>query len=235
MHLYQQAMTEDRTRAEADFIQAVCGVPPAARLLDVPSGNGRPSLELALRGYEMTAVDISQEFVDEALAKAAQRGLNIACERRDMWDLPWQEEFDGAFCFGNSFGFFEDTGNADLLVAVARTLTPNGRFILDLFDIAEIALPKIQERVWWPVGDTLFLVESRYDHPEGRIHREFTFVREGKAEKRSASFRVYTYREVCRLLEEAGFARTEAFSSLSKEPFALGASRLLLLATKRGE
>lgn len=232
LDLWRAAVPPERTRAEADFIQEALRLPAKAKVLDAPCGNGRLSLELAARGYQMTGVDIAVEFLEEARAKALERRLTIAWDQRDMRDLPWQSEFDGAFCFGNSFGYFSDDGNVAFLSSVARALKPGTRFILDAA-AAEAILPKFQEHSWAPVGDILFLEENRYDAALGRLHTDYTFVRNGKAEKRSGSHRIYTYRELCRLLEEAGFADLEAFGSLAKEPFKLGAERLLLVATKR--
>ena len=45
-----RAMTEEQTRQEADFIQEMLQVATPARLLDVPCGGGRHSLDLANRG-----------------------------------------------------------------------------------------------------------------------------------------------------------------------------------------
>ena len=47
-------------------------------------------------------------------------------------------EFDGAFCFGNSFGYLNDEANADFLQgAFANAETGRTRFILDAPAIAE--------------------------------------------------------------------------------------------------
>ena len=235
LDLWRQAMTEEGTRAEADFIQKLLGFPPEAKVLDVPCGEGRLSRELASRGYQMTGTDIALPFLEEAKLKAGDRHLKIVWEHRDMRNLPWQEEFDGAFCFGGSFGYFDDVGNANFLKSVARALKSGARFILDASRVAELILPKFREREWAKVGDILFLEENRYDHIQGRMDTEYTFVREGKVEKRFSSERVYTYREHCRLLEEAGFANCEGYASLHQDPFKLGSERLFLAATKKRE
>jgi len=233
LDLWRQAVTEEQTRGEADFIEKVLGLSPSAKVLDVPCGNGRIALELAARGYQMTGVDLASEFIDEARSKSAERQLNIDWKHGDMRDLPWPEEFDGAFCFGNSFGYLDDDGNAKFLKAVARVLKPGARFVIDTHTMAESLLPEFQERRWFQIGDIFLLIHNRYDHVQGRVETEYTFLRDGKVEKRSGSQRVYTYRELCRLLEEAGFTDLEGYGSLSREPFKLGSQILLLVATKR--
>lgn len=234
LDLWRQAIPEEQTRAEADFIEELLQLPQHAKILDAPCGEGRLCRELTARGYHMTGADIALPFLEEARAKAAQRGLSIAWEHRDVRHLSWQEEFDGTFCFGNSFGYFTDAGNVDFLKSLSRALKPGARFVLDAASCAEALLPKCPERTWAQVGEILFLEEHRYDHLQGRLDTEYTFVRDGKAEKRFGSHRLYTYRELCRLLEEAGFASPQGFGSLGKEPFRLGAPGLFLVSTKKG-
>jgi len=228
----QRRFRAERTPAEADFIERVLQLRPQAQVLDVPCGEGRLSLELASRGYRLTGVDITPAVLEDARSKAAERNLQITWEQRDMRDLPWEGRFDGAFCFWGSFGYFDDAGNAQFLRAVARAPRPGARFVIDLPNLAEALLPRMREHDWWQVGDTLILEDRRYDHVRGCIAVEWTFVQDGKVEKKPSSMRVYTYREMCRLLEEAGFAQCEAYSSLDGEPFQLG-KRVYLVATKR--
>jgi O-methyltransferase involved in polyketide biosynthesis len=152
-------------------------------------------------------------------------------EHRDMRDLPWKGEFDGAFCFGGSFGYFDEEGNAEFLKAVARSLKPGARFLVDTH-VAETLLPVFRERDWQRMEDTLVITETHYDHVQGRVETEWTFVREGEMAKRPSSIRVYTYRELCQLLEEVGLTDCEGYGSLNGEPFGLGSRRLYLRAAK---
>ena len=230
--LWRQAIPEELTRSEADFLEKIFRLPPRSEILDVPCGNGRLSIELAARGFTVTGVDISPEFLTEARLIAEERRLSIAFEKRDMRDLPWPGRFDGVFCFGSSFGFLDDKGNLDFLISVARTIKPGGRFVLDASKVAEIVLPRFQNREETQIGDILFIEENSYDPSEGRMITEYTFEREGKVERRTGSERIYTYREVCRLLQGAGFKIIASCGSLNQEPFALGSRHLFIVAEK---
>ena len=229
---WRAVITEQRTRAEAGFIQKMLQVASGARLLDAPCGGGRLSLELSARGYQLTGVDIAPDFLTEARANAAERRVPCRFERRDMRELPWQGAFDGASCFGNSFGYFEEEGNQAYLRAVARVLKPGARFLMEAA-AAEVVLPIFEDRSWVRAGNILFLEENTYDPAESRLHTEYTFVRDSKVETRTGSQRIYTYRELCHLLEETGFSKTEGYSSLDLEPFKLRSERLCLVTTKK--
>jgi SAM-dependent methyltransferase len=180
----------------------------------------------------MTAVDISPAFLDAARSASAGRPAAVAWEQRDMRDLPWPGEFDGAFCFGNSFGYYEEDGNARFVQAVARALKPGARFLLDASYISEVLFPGLQERAWYPFGEFLFLADRHYDPARGRLDVEYTLVRDGRLEKRAMSARVFSYREACRIFEEAGFTDLRGYGTLAKEPFRLGSQRLLLVGTR---
>ncbi len=80
--LWRKAVTAEQTRAEADFLERTLG--KKRRLLDVPCGNGRHSLELARRGCRMTGVDLSPEFIAEARSAAKAERLRAEFVVGDM-------------------------------------------------------------------------------------------------------------------------------------------------------
>jgi SAM-dependent methyltransferase len=231
--LWLQAVGDEQTRQEVDFLQKTLQPTPGGRLLDVPCGGGRHARALAARGYRLTGVDISTDFL--TAARSAPDAGPVAWEQREMRDLPWRDEFDGAYCLGNSFGYLDDAGHAEFLRAAFRTLKPGARFVLDAACL-EMLLPFFLsfERTWSAVGDILFLQERRWDHAEGRVESDYTFVRDGRVEKQSVLHRIYSYRELVHMLTGAGFADVQAVSSPAGEPFKLGARRLLLTARRPG-
>jgi len=232
LDLWRAAVTPEQTKAEADFIIQQLRVPDGAKLLDVPCGNGRLSLELAARGYQLTGVDFASEFIAEAKVKSAAQGLLVHWQERDMRDLPWQEEFAGAFCFGNSFGYLGDQENEDFLKAVASSLQDGARFILDAPATAECSLPTFSEHRSFDVGDITLKVDNRYDHEQSRMLTDYHFIRDGQDDCRPGSQRIYTYRELANLCRKYGLNVEASYSSLSADPFHLGAHRLLMVCKK---
>ena len=181
----------------------------------------------------MTGVDISTEFLAAAAKEAAKsRSAEIHWEQREMRDLPWPSSFDGAYCLGNSFGYDEEAGNAAFLHAVASSLRPGARFLLETGYVLEALLPTLQERSWYEIGGVLALSQRRYDPETSRLTVEYTMIRNEVTEKRTMSARLYSVREISGLLRDAGFTDIQGFSSLAKEPFKLGSNRLLMVATK---
>jgi SAM-dependent methyltransferase len=223
--MWLQALPPEHTQREAEFLSQALDVRPGAELLDVPCGGGRLSLALAQRGYHLTGVDWSPAFLDHARSCDGDRA--VTWERRDMRDLPWRARFDGAFCYGNSFGYLDDEGNAAFLRAVAAALKPGARFVLETPMVLENLLNHLHDRAWWKVGDIHLLVANQYDHTRERLDIEYTFVSNGRIEVRNGSHRAYTYRALVELIDAAGFTVT------LDQPWTRDARTVSFIATRR--
>lgn len=229
LDFWRQIVTPEWTAGEVNFLEKALEA-PGGRLLDVPCGNGRHSIELARRGYRVTGVDLSEEFVTEARQAAA--GLAAEFRLGDMRDLPWENEFDGAFCFGNSFGYLDHAGAAAFLAALARALKPGGRLVIENPMVAESILTHLEPNRWYRVGDMLMLSENRYDTAASRLDIDYTFIRDGVIETRPASSYVLSAAELRRMTAAAGFEVTAAYGSTGGEPYQLRSPEMLLVARR---
>lgn len=228
---WTRAMTPEITSAEVDFLEKTLAPQPNARLLDVPCGNGRHAIELARRGRSVTGVDLSEEFLKQARDSAAD--LPVEFRRSDMRDLPWNSEFDGVFCFGNSFGYLDAAEAQRFLCAIANSLKPGGRVAIDTGMAAESILASLPSRRWYRLGDLLMLSEARYHPLDGRMDIDYTFVSGGQVETRPTSSYVLTLSEIRRTLERAGFVEIVARGGFNGEPYQFGSPRLVISARKQ--
>lgn len=253
------------TRAEAAFLERELDLEPGSRLLDVPCGNGRLALELARRGYRLTGLDQAGDFLAEGEQAAREAGLEIAWRVEDMRNLPrlsWPASFDGALCFGNSFGYHDREGTAAFLAGLGAALRPGGRLALDTAMTAESILPELEpgaEGIVEVVGGIRMEVTRRHDPARGRIEARYTFTRESggsgpeiptgtqsgiqgesrretrcetRRETRRAWYWVFSVEEIRRLLAAAGLATIEMYGDLDGTPYVAGMPRLLLIAEK---
>lgn len=225
---WTRAMTPALTLADVDFLEKTFDVQPGARLLDVPCGNGRHSIELARRGYRVTGIDLSEEFL-----AAARAELDADWRSGDMRGLELEAaSFDGAFCFGNSFGYLDHTGVAAFLGALAGGLKPAAKLVIETGVTAESILPMLVQKRWHRLGDLLVLSENHYDPWESRLNIDYTFVRDGTIETRPTASYVFTAAELRRMLESAGFAVLAFHGSVMGEPYQLASPRLVITAQR---
>lgn len=231
LDLWRAAAGPEWTQAECDAITKMLDVKPGQRLLDVPCGFGRHACELARRGFEVVGVDFSPECIAEACERAGGTEGTVRFERRDMRDLPWSQAFDGAYCFGNSFGYMDDEANEAFIQAFAHTLRPGARAAFGTTCL-ECILGRFQPREWSAFGGITMLEENRYEWQTSRFETDYTFIRGSRVEHRSGSQRLYTYRELVGLLERHALKVIGSYSSAALEPFALPSSQLLLAVAK---
>jgi SAM-dependent methyltransferase len=161
LELWRRVMPPEQTRAEVDFLERVLRIAPGAKLLDVPCGNGRHALEFTARGYAMTGVDQSEEFIAEVRDKSSAAGRWVL---GDMRELPWISEFDGAYCFGNSFGYLSLEDAAKFLHGIARALKAGGRFAVETGMAAESIMRGLLKTRWFKAGDIFMLIQNQYHH-----------------------------------------------------------------------
>ncbi|MGD8340954.1 MAG: methyltransferase domain-containing protein [Gammaproteobacteria bacterium] len=225
---------QEATHAEVDFLVSTLDLKAGDSVLDLACGIGRHSIELAALGMDVTAVDFNPGALDAAKRAATERSVCVHFVEQDMRELAGTELYDTAICFWTSFGYFEDEAD-DLRVAkrVARSLKPGGRFLIDL-QVKESVFPRFQERRWTWFDEERpkrLLEEVNFNVDNGRVDAEWTFIENGVIRSNSSSIRLYSYRELCELLREAGFQTFEGLETVTGKRFKLGSQRLSLVAT----
>jgi len=122
------------TVQEIDFIIEVLGLRPGMRVLDVGCGPGRHSLELSRRGFDMTGVDLSPEFISLAREAADSESLEIDFQVLDVRELAFEEEFDAVICLcQGGFGLLGGDDDADVFRRLSRASKRGGRVAVSAF------------------------------------------------------------------------------------------------------
>jgi SAM-dependent methyltransferase len=226
-------MTPALTKADVDFLEKALDAKPGTRLLEVACGHGRHAIELARRGYRLTGIDISSECLAMAERDAAEAGVEADWRRGDMRALELEaDSFDGAYCFGNAFGYLSPLEVPTFLSRLAAALRTGARLVIEHGTCAESILPSLVPKRWMRVGDILFLSEMRYAAEASRMDIEYTFIKGSDSVTRPTSAYVTTAAELQRMLEAAGFEVVGRAGGMAGEPFQVG-SRLVITARRR--
>ncbi len=106
-----------------------------ANILDIPCGTGRLALQLAKKGFNVTGVDISEGFITGLTEKVKEDSLSIEVIRENILSLELTGSLDGAYCAGNSFGYFDYEGMSVFVKKVAACLKPRSYYSDPYFSI----------------------------------------------------------------------------------------------------
>ena len=130
-YVFLRALSADATEAEAAFLARHLPQPHYHAILDLCCGNGRHARLLAAAGYRVTAVDSNRNLIQEAAARGRE---DIRYETLDMRRLcELQGDFDAVINLWQSFGYFDEEDNLEVLRQIRRKLSPRGRLILDVY------------------------------------------------------------------------------------------------------
>lgn len=232
---FQNAVWPDeRSRADAVACQELLQLLPSQRVLDVPCGNGRVAVELARRGLTVSGLDITDILLSDAAGKADAEGVDLDLHRGDMRDMPFESRtFAGVVCLWSSIGYRQESDDEAFFAEVARVLEPGGRFVLDT-QCAETLLSAFTPEQEFAAGPIRLHERRRFEPATARVEVEWTLSKDGRRERKHSSIRIYSYRELAERLATVGLTDLSAFGSLDLEPFEVGASRLVLVATLAG-
>jgi SAM-dependent methyltransferase len=182
--------------ADERFVLEHCAKPGS--LIDLGCGTGRLLVSLARRGYRVAGVDLSEEMLAVARAKAAAAAVPVGLLRANLAELDsvGQGTFDYAACLFSTLGMI--TGAAARRRAVDhvfRVLRPGGRFVLHVHNRWFNAWDRCGRR--WLLANLLAAAAGRAEAGD----REMP-VHHGVA---GLSLHQFTRSEVVHLLRSSGF------------------------------
>lgn len=100
--------------------------------LDIGTGPGTQAIELARRGYRVTAVDLAEAAVEQAAIKAREQGLSVDFRKDDILDTKLTGPFALVFDRG-CFHVLPVDARAGYARTVAGLLAPGGYLFLKTF------------------------------------------------------------------------------------------------------
>lgn len=126
---YAANVGRDRQRLAEQAAEVLAYAPDRGDLLEIAPGPGYLSVEMARTGrYAVTAVDISETFVQIAREQAEQAGVAVDVRLGNASDLPFDDaSFDFTVCCA-AFKNFSDPAGA--VAEMHRVLRPGGRALI---------------------------------------------------------------------------------------------------------
>lgn len=115
-------------RVETRVVFELAGPLKGKHVLDVGTGDGTYAIEAAERGAIVTALDLEQEMLDAAHARAVSRGVEVTLQQGRAEQLPFEDASFDVVVAVTVLCFVPDAQRA--VREMARVLTPGGRVVL---------------------------------------------------------------------------------------------------------
>jgi SAM-dependent methyltransferase len=158
-------ISQERTATEIELICSVAPLPEFRRVLDVCCGMGRHARALVQRGYSVTGIERDAG----AIAKARELGGGPEYVQADVREYqPAPSSYDVAIVMSQSFGYFDNKTNRELLRRLGDGVREGGRVLLDLWNWDFLVAHQDERNLETPSG--IVRENKRVDNGRLRVH-----------------------------------------------------------------
>lgn len=205
------------TVGECDFIEKELNSDKSLKILDVGCGTGRHAIELSIRGYAVTGIDLSETQLSRAREKAERSNLRINFEKQDARNLSFKNEFDVAImlCEGGFPLMETDEMNFEILKSVTGSLKTNGKFIFTtlnglfpLYHSVKEFCASVSEEGNATYGSNTFDLMTFRDHNITEFEDD-----SGNKKTLECNERYYVPSEIVWLLKSLGYRKIDIFGA----------------------
>ncbi len=224
----------EKSAAEVEFLIGALGLEDGQRVLDMPCGHGRHSVELARRGLRVVGVDLNDIPLELARSAARTAGVQLDLRRVDMREIEFRDEFDAVLNLWTSFGYFESEAEDRLVLDRAlRALRPGGALVIETINLHGV-LRRFEPRAWHELGDGRLLLEERAFDPWTGPDALRLDARRADGERIQMSFatRAYTLVELTGMMTAAGFDVEGAWGDYQGSDYRVDSRRMIVLARR---
>ncbi|WP_010245491.1 class I SAM-dependent methyltransferase [Acetivibrio cellulolyticus] len=222
------------------FIEDAAGR-KSVRILDVACGSGTYSIELAKRGYKITAVDLEAEMIRKVREKADNEKVDIEAFVCSMTELEGKlsQKYSVLFCIGNSIVHLSSLEEIEgALKQMYSLIESDGAVIIQIMNYDRIIRLGLKELP--PIMDQEAGIEfiREYDYQSGRNVINFNtklVVKDGndtRTLKNTVELLPVQSDELIVLLRKAGFKRYECYGDFKCTPYKEDSYMFVLKAFK---
>ncbi len=224
---YYHILYKDRDHREAaEFMNSLTkhlNLEKNDTILDLACGRGRHAKYLYRQGFDVTAIDLSEESIEYAKQYEKPR---LHFQVHDMC-LPYPKQFDAVFNLFTSFGYFKnEIDNLRTIKAIKAELKPSGYGVIDFLN-AELAIANLVPSEKKKVGDIVFYLEKYVE--DGYIIKNIHFNHKGEDHLFTERVKALTLEDFESYFIEAGVALKNVFGNYKLEEFNKHTSDRLIL------
>jgi cyclopropane fatty-acyl-phospholipid synthase-like methyltransferase len=224
-----------RDSAEAEIlvklIQKNLNLLKNSSVLDMACGAGRHSITFAQKGFNVTAVDLSERLISEAKKNAAQAKVTVDFLLTDIRDLRLDRQFDLVVNLFTSFGYFEsDEENFSVFQKAYDLIKSGGYFVLDYLNSIRLEKYLVPTSIFSKNGTT---IKQDRTIKGKRVEKKITIEKDDSIKHFHESVRLYDYSEIKSILEKTGFRIVESFGDFDGNIFEQNSSKRLIIFAQK--
>lgn len=237
LSIYFKKEAFKNTQEEVKFIIKTLNLPKGAKILDLACGQGRHTIGLAKRGYEVIGLDLNNDLLNVAKKDAKKEKVKLRLIQGDMRGKFFKNEFDAVINLFSSFGYFEnEQENIKVLENINKSLKSNGKFLIDLLN-KKWFLRKFHstKRTWFKIKNDYILEENYFDKKMKAWIRNISIIssKNSKIKRTKTFMRLYDFSEIKDKLEKIGFKILRIYGDYQCKKFTSLSPRLIILAQKK--
>lgn len=218
-------------------------------LLELGCGTGNMTRLLCRRGYDMIAIDNSEEMLMIARDKAADDTAGILYLLQDMRSFELYGTVRAVVSICDSMNYITDENDlVQVFRLVNNYLDPGGIFIFDMNTLYKYSQILGSQTIAENRDDCSFIWDNYYYNDEKINEYELSiFIKDESVQDREdggETFiryqethhqRAYTLDEVKALLDEAGLVFIDAYDAFTKTPVRPDSERMYIIARENGK
>ncbi len=225
--------------ADCDYLESILSKYSDSKIktiLDIGCGTGSHAMELSVRGFKVTGIDLSESQIRRAMEKNTKREY-VEYHVADMRDFDLGRKYDLAVSFFGSMGYVtEEDGIEKALQCIHQHLAKGGLFVFEFWNTRGV-IPNHQSWLKAEQGDIkiIRLSKNRFDPNTNIIEIDFDgYVLSGKelidSFFETHSLRVYSPREMQSILMRNSFEPLGIFENHTFEESKENSFRLTAIA-----
>ncbi|MEH7414060.1 class I SAM-dependent methyltransferase [Neobacillus drentensis] len=241
-YLYDELMKDAPYDQWVSFVQDILVKydVEATSLLDLACGTGEISVRLANQGFEVTGIDLSEDMLSVAQAKAESLGVKIPFFQQDMANLEGQGQFDVVSIFCDSLNYLQTEEEViSTFSNVHQHLQDNGLFVFDVHSIYKMAEVFIKQTFALNEDEISYIWNSFPGDDPNSVEHELSFFvldeRIGKYDRIDELHyqRTYPINQYSNWLDAAGFQLLEISADFKHSEPTQASERIFFVAKKK--
>lgn len=213
------------------------GIKPE-RILDTACGTGNITIPLALSGYEMWGLDLSEDMLSIAESKARTEKQKIRFLNQDMTQMDLKENFGAVLCMCDGVNYIHDEeGLMDYFSLVYKNLDKKGIFIFDISSYSKIRCILGNNTFYEEKNNKHYIWNNNFDEASETIEMDLVFfIPQGSLYKKFEEQHVQKAHKseyLTELIKKAGFEDIKVFGDFSFNKPDENSERIFFAAMKK--